>query len=245
MKDSLSTLADADANGCQSVSTVSEATTKKKSPEPAKCDGCDETFPSRNAVFKHLKETGGACLSKDAYHNFIRYVRKTTKPKKCILLFGYLPCPPRICNGQDAGMILLQAIHRLQNEMDGIDDDEENDNVPTTGTSDENDPGSGKSSRSLNRSYGNSSRASVCLTQDENTGAITEVLAVRLHPLCGSITLDEWLDRVQGSLDKMFDKQEECMEGFEYTPIRILGRQDMPNAKFNAEMDVSYARASF
>lgn len=227
-----------------SVPTTAEANPKNKPPEPTICEGCGVTFPSRTAVFKHLKETDGACLSKEAYNDFVQYVRKTTKPKKVVLLYGYLPCPPRIRNGQDAGTILLQATHRLQNEMDGIEVDQdhedngENDGIGLNGTQHDNESGINNARRSLNRSYGNSARAAACLAQDEDTGAITEVLTARMHPLRGNMTVEQWLDRVQSTLDNMFREGEKYMEGFTCTPIRILGRQDMPNIKFNAEMDV-------
>merc|ERR1712224_380996 len=39
-----------------------------------------------------------------------------------------------------------------------------------------------------------------------------------------------------------FSKEKDCHH---VTPIRILGRQDMPNLKFNAEMDVTYRRIEY
>jgi hypothetical protein len=234
---------DKQPNSLESIpTTADEVVLPNKAPDPAICEGCGVTFASRNAVFKHLKDTDGVCLDKGGYYDFIRYVRNTTKPKKVVLLYGYLPCPPRIRNGQDAGTILLQATHRLQNEMDGIEEEEEgnddagdeNDGIGLNGSQNDN-----KVVRSLNRSYGNSARgASACLAQDEDTGAITEVLTTRMHPLRGNMTIEQWLDRVQSTLDNMFPREEKYMEGFTCTPIRILGRQDMPNVKFNAEMDV-------
>jgi hypothetical protein len=219
---------------------------------PVKCNGCGAMFPSRNAVFKHLKDTDGACLSKDDYKDFVRYVRKSVKPPKVILLYGYLPYSGSrdssetpasknaderdskrsiVRNGQDAGNILMECISRLQNEIDGFGDDGDEDN-------------SGSENK-VNRSYGHFSRSAECVQQDMDTGAVTEVMAVRLYPLRGDMSLDDWLDRVQRKLDSKFEQEagdemnSDDNDRRIVSPIQILGRQDMPNKKFNAEMDVS------
>lgn len=216
---------------------------------PSKCDGCGKLFPSRNAIFKHLKETDGACLSGEDYKDFLRYVRKTVKPPKVILLYGYLPykgCKskseipiankadqPIIRNGQDAGNLLMEVVNEFQNEIDGFDnDDVENNNE------------SGNSINKVNRSYGHFSRSAECVKQDMDTGAVTEVLTMRLHPLRADMSLESWLDRVQTKLNAKFQHRgDKTMVDSDnkdrVTPVRILGRQDMPNKKFNAEMDVS------
>lgn len=214
---------------------------------PSECNGCNKVFPSRNALFKHLKETDGECLSKDDYKDFVRYVRKSVKPPKVIILYGYLPSDGNgdskrtvIRNGQDAGNIIMRQINLLQNEIDGLNDTCNDDNGAT-------DEGGYRQSSAykVNRSYGHFSRSAECVRQDMDTGAMTEVMAVRLFPLRGDISLDDWLDRVQRKLDAEFEQEErrsifskdkDCCP---VTPIRILGRQDMPNLKFNAEMDVS------
>ena len=220
------------------------------------CDGCGASFPSRNAVFRHLKDTDGACLSKDDYKNFVRYVRKSVKPPKVVLLYGYLPYDgcnnaketgddsskrtiTTIRDGEDAGNMIMQKIHELQNEIDGFDHDSDGDDKV-----EEENPNSSSSSNKINRSYGAHSRSAECASQDTNTGAITEVMTARLYPLRADMSMDDWLDRVQKKLDETFDqkKQDLAMDDGDrspVTPIRILGRQDMPNIRFNAEMDVS------
>jgi hypothetical protein len=242
----------------------------------SKCNGCGKLFPSRNAIFKHLTETDGACLSQEDYKDFVRYVRKSVKPPKVILLYGYLPYNGHrnsstassdtptannvdedddskrtmmIRNGQDAGNILMETILELQNEIDGVDDNGDNDNAGGDAT------GEGENSRSsvhkVNRSYGHFSRSAECVQQDMDTGAVTEVMAVRLYPLRGDMLLDDWIDRVQRKLDAKFNQGDERMMDSDdkdccpVTPIRILGRQDMPNKKFNAEMDVSVTSHDF
>jgi len=250
-------------------------TSRKVNPS-SKCNGCDKKFPSRNAIFKHLKDTDGACLSKDEYKDFVRYVRKSVKPPKVILLYGYLPYngrrksstvssetptannvdrdyskPTTIRDGQDAGIILMQAILQIQNEIDGIDDHGDDNNAGGDAT----DEGGNYHSSvyKINRSYGHLSRSAECVRQDMDTGAVTEVMAVRLYPLRGDMPLDDWIDRVQRKLDAKFEQEEERMMASDdkdcrpvpLTPIRILGRQDMPNTKFNAEMDVTYRRIEY
>ncbi len=226
-------------------------TVDQTKPKTAKCNGCGKDFPSRNAVFKHLKDTDGACLSAEDYKNFVRYVRKSVKPPKVVLLYGYLPykgCsnsstdssetpknkndPPIIRDGQDAGNILIETINKLQNEIDGLDNDDD-------GDGDNNHTGS-TSVNKVNRSYGHFARSAECVRQDMDTGAVTEVMTMRLYPLRADMSIDDWLDRVQRKLDAKFEQDDDAMmDSRPVTPIRILGRQDMPNKKFNAEMDVS------
>lgn len=225
-----------------------------------KCNGCGEIFPSRNSVFKHLYDTEGSCLSKDDYQAFRRQqVGKRTKLPKVLILFGYLPYNVNGCNtsssssslssssmrirdGQDAGEILLKIIHQLQKNND-------NDAAPTnTKINDKNDASESSSNiyDKINRSYGNNSRNSTSVEQDKDTATLNEVIATRLHPIGRECSVDNWLDRVQDKLDKTFQQEyKEDINANDYcknnaiTPIRILGRQDMPNTKFNAEMDVS------
>ena len=242
------------------------------------CDGCGKSFPSRNAIFKHLKDTDGSCLSKDDYQNYIRYVKTPKKFPKVVLLYGYLPSSSlKIRNGQDAGKILLQTIHQLQNETDRIDSNDgnsgnsnndgnnnsDNTNIgdsTTTTTNAVDDTSSSESSiYKINRSYGYYSRSAECVDQDKDTATQTEVMAVRLPPLSkkkgaggegvsSSSVVDDWLDQVQNKLDEKFQvqrQQQQQENNNDYchvhntTPIRIFGRQDMPNSKFNAETDVS------
>lgn len=215
------------ASSSSSVSNGSR-TDNKTPPPPAvltECHGCGEPFPSRNAVFRHLRETNGACLCNDKdYQAFVEYVQ-THNLKKTVVLYGYIPsnvvkvkcseedtvaekndAPPRIRNGDDAAKILLQAM-----------------NCSNTSK--------------VNRSFGCNVRGTDILAQDEGTGAVCEVLACRLPQL--TIPLDEWMHTVQHKLDCTLRKSDGG------TGIRIFGRLDMPQAKFNAEMDVSHVRMEY
>lgn len=188
---------------------------KPPAPAPAVCSGCGETFPSRNQMFKHLKATDGACLNSDDFKNFTKYVKaNTSKGQKTALLYGYLPSPPTIQNGEDAAKLLLQTIEEHQ----GVKEED---------------------MAKINRSYANISRSGVDgVAQDDGMGAITEVMAVRLQPIPTGTTVDQWLDQIQAALDQQFVNATT-------TPIRILGRLDMPHNKFNAEMDVSHRRVEY
>jgi tRNA U38,U39,U40 pseudouridine synthase TruA len=253
------------------TATATAATTAKL------CDGCGLSFSSRNAVFKHLKDTDGSCLSKKDYENYIRFV-KTSKTKfpKVVILYGYLPSSSlQIRNGQDAGKILLQTIHQLQNEIDGIDnndndnDNDNNDANTNGGDTTTNSVDDESSIYKINRSYGYYSRSAECVDQDKDTATQTEVMAVRLPPLLSnkskgaggggsvsssSVLVDDWLDQVQNKLYEKFQKQRQQQQQennndychvHNITPIRIFGRQDMPNSKFNAETDVTYRRVEY
>jgi tRNA U38,U39,U40 pseudouridine synthase TruA len=140
-----------------------------------------------------------------------------------------------ISNGQDAGRILMETIQEWQDEADGITDTEEINSYHKTASS---------SSSSLydriNRSYGINGRNSQFLEQDQNTGAISEVMAVKLRPLRKDITVEHWLDQIQ---DRLEQKYQSVVVGV--APVRVLGRLHMPNPKFNAERDVTYRRMEY
>ncbi len=217
-----------------------------------KCGGCGVEFPSKNAIFKHLKETDGVCLSKEDRQDFIIYLRRNIKLQKTVILYGYLPfnCNDNddstgtsslssnlnVSNGQDAGRILLETIQEWQDQADGIvvKDDEKNGNKMTTTSA-------SSSYERINRSYGIHGRNSEFLQQDENTGAISEVMAVKLRPLRRDTDVEQWIDTIQDHLEQKYKSFLVANNDGVVTaaPIRILGRLDMPNPKFNAEKDVS------
>eukprot|EP00980_Cylindrotheca_fusiformis_P015463 scaffold4347_cov117-Cylindrotheca_fusiformis.AAC.7 len=191
------------------------------------CNGCGEKFSSRNKMFKHLRDTDGACLDKDDYLHFCKYVRQK-KQDKVVILFGYLSSPPLIRNGTDAARLLIKAILQWEKQQDGIVDNKDND-------IDE----SNLESLKFSRSYGNDHRGVDIVAQDEGTGAISELMAIRLQPLRKDTTCESFLDGVQ----RILDDQLACQSA--PVPVRILGRQKMDQAKFNAEMDVSHRRIEY
>ena len=186
-------------------------------PVPVDCQGCKVTFSSRNAVFRHLRETSGACLSPEDYQNFLQYVQ-SRELRKTILLYGYLPskecmvldnkeAPSKdesvVRSGNDAARLLLAAV--------------------------------GSSDDKVNRSFGCNIRGNDIVAQDDGTGAVTEVLCTRLPEL--GVATQSWMNQVQEKLDSTIPAQGGS--------VRLLGRLDMPHNKFNAEMDVSHVRVDY
>lgn len=70
----------------------------------AKCLGCGEEFPSRSAVFRHLRETNGQCLSKEDYEGYLKYLQEQDR-HKVLLLYGYYGI-----EGNEAAQKLLQVV---------------------------------------------------------------------------------------------------------------------------------------
>lgn len=188
--------------------------------ENAICQGCGEKFTSRNKMFKHLIKTDGACLNGQDYIDFCKYVRPK-KQSKFLVLYGYIPYKEVIKNGRDAAEILVRVISQLENPE-----------IASEGKTDE-------ALQKFSRSYGHDQRGTEIVAQDERTSAITEVVALRMKALKNESpsVVDDWLDQVQQILDQQFDSFP--------VPIRVLGRQPMNNAKFNAEMDVTNRRVDY
>lgn len=142
-------------------------------PEPTRCQGCGEEYPSRNAVFRHLTDTNGRCLEEKDYADFCRYVL-AQKRQKVIILYGYLP-GPKMESGDAAAELLLDALGEVQ-------------------------PMETEPDRRINRSYGATSRSTTVVEQDAMTGAVTEILTARLPPLV--MEEGEWIDMLHEVLSK-------------------------------------------
>jgi hypothetical protein len=146
-----------------------------KPAKPSVCHGCGATYPSRNAVFRHLRETNGACLLPEDYQNFVQFAQSRDL-RKTIVLYGYLPSKDGatlehdakvIGSGNDAARFLLEA----------MDCPEER----------------------INRSYGCNVRGNEIVAQDDATGAISEVLTARL-PELATTSVQEWKNQLQRKL---------------------------------------------
>ena len=197
------------------------------------CDGCGLEFQSRNSVFRHLKETNGACLPPESFADFQKYVLAKDR-KKVVILYGYTIVPnnnDKIKNGQEAAIHLLQTLEEqmvaqiteaTNDDDNNNDDDKKNSVVQTLDLS------------KINRSYGTNGRSEDILQQDEGTGAVAEVLATRLPSNILAQPLDSWLQDINYRL-----QQEKGLT------IRVFGRLEMPQTKFNAEMDVSHRRVEY
>ena len=210
-------------------------------PSETACKGCGLIFSSRNKVFKHLNDTDGACLSKEDYVDFCQFVRQLVN-EKVMILYGYLPIQNIIRNGSDAATILINAMKQW--EQTHIVNNNNNNNGSSSSTSEENNNNNNNNHNiKYNRSYGNDQRGISIVAQDNDTGAVTEVLSVKLLPLKSKFTVDEFLEGTQQILDQQFSKN----DNITVTPIRILGRQSVAHQfqKFNAEMDVSHRRIEY
>ena len=75
--------------------------------KPAVCGGCDQEFPSKSALFKHLKQTNGACLSQEDRDGFQEYLESIRE--RVLILYGY-QTSPKFPNGEDLSQFLLSAI---------------------------------------------------------------------------------------------------------------------------------------
>lgn len=80
----------------------------------AKCLGCGKEFPSRSAVFRHLKETSGACLSKEDYEGYLQYLQERDR-HKVLLLYGYYGM-----EGNEAAQKLLLLVQGEEVKSDKI-----------------------------------------------------------------------------------------------------------------------------
>lgn len=88
------------------------------------------------------------------------------------------------------------------------------------------------SSQTINRSYGCNVRGTSIVAQDENTGAVCEVLTARLPP--PTTSLPQWIETVETKLSTLTTGR-----------VRVFGRLRMPLSKFNAEMGVTGVRMEY
>jgi tRNA U38,U39,U40 pseudouridine synthase TruA len=127
------------------------------------CQGCNIDFGSRNAVFKHLKATKGACLSGEEFKTYQDIVLSQERVKT-ILLIGYL------C---DLETDLSHGDHVISLILDVLFEDE-------------------RDKKFFNRSYGNNSRGVDITRQDDGSNAMSEILCIKIAPLVDQ-SLDEWI----------------------------------------------------
>jgi tRNA U38,U39,U40 pseudouridine synthase TruA len=208
-------------------------------PNTTTCKGCGLEFPSKNAIFRHLKKTNGACLSSSDHADFQRYVVNCQR-EKVIVLYGYwLPhiAEPQshlesttIRNGDDVAQFLVDTVEIESGVLSDRSRNRSSDAVT------EPSPSLSK----INRSYGHISRSDI-VAQEEGTSAITEVLVAKLPPLVGTgrEAVHRWIDRINQALRDRLAPISGTVE------IRVLGRQSMTVNNFNAETDVSHRRIEY
>ena len=242
--------------GTMSEAARSPSSVRPSSSSPAsssalnsRCKGCQHDFPSRNAVFKHLQETQGACLTAGERDEFLRYALIQQRHKVLVLLGYYIEPPPAadpspsgydttrrlVANGEDAAQLLLQVLVEIEATAQAAPE------RPTTSVAPED--------FRLSRAYGSTSRGTSVVAQDDGTGALTEVLALRLPALTGSV--NDWIETVNAKLLQHLEQGSTAGDGENIgnlgSMVRVLGRLDLPNAacKFNPEQDYTHRRIEF
>ena len=79
-------------------------------PQPTACQGCHQEYESKNALFRHLRESQGCHLTGDDHQHFLQHVQHKEHPGiKSVVLFGYY-IPHNKQNGQDAANQLLHIL---------------------------------------------------------------------------------------------------------------------------------------
>ena len=211
-------------------------------------------------MFRHLRETNGACLGPDDYQDFVKYVRSSEKRVKTVVLYGYIPSleylvrevpPPRrpkehqIRHGDDAANLLVKAMLMEDDDDNNNYDKEEdvdNDNVQDKAEENKNNKKPKMNDRKttsfakVNRSYGNNARSVDIVRQDDATGAVTEIACVSLPPLVNDHS-DHWIQKTNRRLERLLRN--------DTARVRVLGRLPMTQKKFNAELNVSHRRIEY
>jgi len=121
------------------------------------CSYCQADFASRNAFFRHMKES--VCLNeteKVAYQALLSQRER----EKVVLLYGYVCSDKSIQNGTAAVQELMKVLQNMYNLPEDL---------------------------KYSRAFGNECRKLPALAQDEGTGAISEAISVRLPPVLESM----------------------------------------------------------
>ena len=236
--------------------TMTKTTTESKVIE---CDNCKKPFPSKNALFRHLKASIGSqtsCLKPEEVTEFMELVvNREENFEKAAILYGYIPSDyylqrdsntessenlgSGLKGGDHAAELLFQSAYEvsLGKKVD-------------------------EKSMKINRSYGCHSRSKDVqeqLCQDKNTGALNEVMCMRLPPLLydrgdseekklenENLAIQSWVQSVNKVLRiKLNDlAPKDFPADYHLGNIEVFGRLSVPK-KFNAEMDVSHRRIDY
>lgn len=238
----------------------------KSTSKPVSCDGCQKQFPSKNKLFQHLAINSDGCLSPDEYAEYLRNPRNF---EKICVLFGYLPgtdyqrrCIPNgacgIESGQHASWLLTQAIDRV---CRGVNNNKADEEVDMSWSAEK------AATFKASRSYGTLSRNSNAAHQDEYTGAVTELLCLNTSPLFFDFANDDspneendnttkeqrkkkvaaWVHAVNEQLDHLLSRFTQQTKASDWSPgrIRVFGRLQIPQKKFNPETDVVHRRVDY
>jgi len=221
------------------------------------CEGCNEPFPSKNALFRHLRETLGKCLPPHEYEDFlIHVVNNQRNLEKIGVLYGYLPSQYYLDGGEEVGMgvsggdlaavLVLQAIDRVSLGAAAGEASARAGKPPKT---------TEELLGKVNRSYGFHSRCATVdglLEQDAHTGAMSELLCAFAPPLLGSEddgSLEreqrKWIDEVNAELGRAVAGLPAAPGGGHPGEIRVFGRVYISNKRFNPECDATVRRIEY
>ena len=214
------------------------------------CQRCEKPFPSKNALFRHLKASIGSntsCLKPEEVAEFMEIVvNREENFEKIAILYGYIPSDYYLHqdsninstlnqgwglkDGDHAAQLLLEAAQEVSLGAVKID----------------------TQALKANRSYGCDSRCDDIkkyLCQDKNTGALSEVLCMRLPPLfCDEGDSQEekkvnerqasqkWIAAVNKVLcERIQSLKGNKVENYHAGKIQVFGRLTV-SKKFNAEI---------
>ena len=225
--------------------------------KPCVCEGCGASFPSKNALFRHLRETVGKCLPPHEYEEFlIHVVNNQRNLDKIGVLYGYLPSQHYLDGGEEDGIgvtggdlaavMVLQAIDRVSLGAAAGEASARAGKPPKT---------TEELLGKVNRSYGFNSRCAAVeglLEQDAHTGAMSELLCSFAPPLLGSEEdgsaereRRKWIDEVNAELKRAVGDLPMSPGGGHPGEIRVFGRVHISNKRFNPEIDATVRRIEY
>ena len=266
------------------MTTSKTTSTSEKVKSKIFCTGCGAEFASKNQLFKHLRASEGKCFEPHEYKDFLKHVVNSERNcEKVIILYGYIPGDFYLKKGlAETGTFddqssesesestvtaeessetkqkhrhgVCDGVHAAQLVLNAID------NVSYGGEIDD-DVKAKKLNLRPNRSYGHFGRASRICAQDEYTGAVTEVLSVRMPPLLvedEGCSAEEKPQKEEEALQKWIKNVNEVLENNisglsteartgttqHLGKVKLFGRLPAPK-RFNAEMDVFHRRIDY
>ena len=256
---------------------------KKKSNTTITCERCKKVFPSKTALFRHLKASIGSsasCLKPEEVLEFMeKVINREENLEKIAILYGYIPSDYYLQQAQQRqpsqqkeefnsrtsenehrqeGFGLKDGDHAAQLLLEAVNEVSFGRDTARAG-----------SKLKVNRSYGCDSRSDDStkeqLRQDANTGAICEILCLKVPPFFHQESSSE--EEKKANEDKAVQKWIQDLDtilsmklqnenlmatiggsnNFHHNArgkIQVFGRLTV-SKKFNAEIDMSHRRIDY
>lgn len=231
--------------------------------KPQTCTICKQNFPSKNALFKHLKQV--------AFHTENEYVLRLSLPlEKVAILYGYSPKPlpttkgdesNKLTDGESVAQLVTKAVQEVEVDLQKMakasvlehssSSNDSSDGVFSLILSQAKNLSSGIP---ISRTHGNSTRSHENAAQDENTGALSEVMCLRISPMYPPGEKDEekkkaalemWLNEVNIKISASVEKINQGIDSNAIGGrIQVFGRLKVPK-NFNAETDTTNRKMSY